>query len=157
VRYIVMPVRALRTDVPRVRAPEARAPEVIVLPIDALAQWGGVVTACGDPCLVVDGAGVVAAVSRAGADLLGTAADCMVGESLDATLRLVDFIDNALEAQGVARRIPPLIALAENALSRGVMRVLRPDGGLLLLDAVAAPIHDGTGMAVGSVSFLTRV
>ena len=134
---------------------DSRAREVIVLPGDALSHWATVVKACTDPCLVVDAAGVVAAVSAPAAELLG--ATCMVGQSLDATLRLVDYIDNALEAQGAARRIPPLIALSDNALSRGVMRILRPDGGRLLIDAVAAPIHDDEHRPIGSVSFLAAV
>ncbi len=132
-----------------------RAPDAIGLPEGALCHWVEVARQCLDACLVVDATGIVAAVSPAAASLLGSGG--MTGQSLDAVLRLVDYIDNALEAQGAARRIPPLIALTENALSRGVMRVLRPDGGRLLIDAVAAPIHDGDHRPVGSVSFLAAV
>jgi PAS domain S-box-containing protein len=140
------PARA--TDAPR---------EVIVLPDDALATWSAAVGKSGDPCLVVDSSGTVAALSPAAADLLGAAPTKLVGKLLDESLHLVDFIDGAQEATGTGRRIPPLIAVLDNTLSRGVIRVRRPDGHRLMLDATAAPIHDGSRKVVGAVSFLSAV
>jgi PAS domain S-box-containing protein len=132
-------------------------PEVIVLPEDTLATWTTAVGRSCDPCLVVDSYGTVTALSPAAAELLGAAETKLVGKPLDESLHLVDFIDGAQEARGTGRRIPPLIAVNENTLSRGVIRVRRPDGHRLMLDAAAAPIHDATRRVVGAVSFLSAV
>lgn len=105
----------------------------------------------------MDADGTVAALSDTAAELLGTAAANLVGRPLDEVLNLVDFTAGAQEAQGAARRIPPLIAVTENALSRGMMRIQLPDGERRMLDAVAAPIHDGDRRPVGAVSFLSLV
>lgn len=145
VRYIVMAVRPLSLN------------HVVVLPDDALTPWAAAVRAAHDACLVVDSSGVVSALSPAAADLLGAEPASIVGQPLDGSLYLVDFTNNALEARGANRRIPPLIALAENTLSRGVIRVRRPDGHRMMLDAVAAPIHDPARRAIGALAFLSAV
>jgi PAS domain S-box-containing protein len=124
---------------------------------DALGHWVAAARASLDACIVIDVGGVVAALSPTAADLLGAAASTMVGKSLDDVLHLVDFTDSGQEAQGVARRIPPLIAVRENSLSRGMMRLKRPDGARMMLDAVAAPIHDTQRKPIGAVSFLASV
>ena len=177
-RYIVVPLRALDAEaapqapprpsegtgvlhaVPsppdaRAEGPQhARRPEP---PSDPLGHWVAVARACLDACLVLDAVGSVLAVSPTAAELLGTPQEAFVGRALEEALFLVDFTDVANEARGLERRIPPLIALRENSLSRGVMRVRRPDGHRLMLDAVAAPIHDGGPKPVGAVSFLASV
>lgn len=99
----------------------------------------------------------MAGLSPTAAELLGAAPSSLIGHSLDAVLNLVDFTDGAREASGAARRIPPLIAVRENSLSRGMMRVRLPDGGRRMLDAVAAPIHDTDRKPIGAVSFLASV
>jgi PAS domain S-box-containing protein len=178
VRYIVVPIHALRRasdvpaqawapDVPASTPPPAvdAAPagaepygaEPSALPEDALAHWVSAARTSLDACLVVDAGGTVAGLSPTAAELLGTAAAALVGRSLDEAINLVDFTDGAQEARGAARRIPPLIAVRENSLSRGMMRVRRPDGGRLMLDAVAAPIHDTERRPIGAVSFLASV
>jgi PAS domain S-box-containing protein len=123
----------------------------------ALAHWVAAARTSIDACLVVTAGGTVAALSPTAAEMLGTNAMSLVGQSLDAVLHLVDFTDGANEARGIERRIPPLIALRENSLSRGMMRVRRPDGHRLMLDAVAAPIHDTERRPIGAVSFLAAV
>jgi PAS domain-containing protein len=137
------------------------APRTIHLPEPdddgALAHWVRAARESLDACLVVDAGGAVAGLSATAADLLGTSAASLVGRLLDDVLNLVDFTDGAQEARGAARRIPPLIAVRENSLSRGMMRVRLPDGARLMLDAIAAPIHDGDRRAVGAVSFLASV
>jgi len=150
VRYIVVPIRALATA-PDHAEPSPSEPE------DALGHWVSAARASLDACLVVDAGGTVAGLSSTAAALLGTEAGSLVGRSLDEVLCLVDFTDIALEARGADRRIPPLIAVRENSLSRGMMRVRRPDGHRLMLDAVAAPIHDGERNPIGAVSFLVSV
>lgn len=128
-----------------------RAPE------DALGHWVAAARHSLDACLVVDATGLVAGLSATAAELLGTASTGLVGRQLDDVLNLVDFTDSSAEARGNARRIPPLIAVRENSLSRGMMRVRLPDGGRRMLDAVAAPIHDNERRPIGAVSFLASV
>lgn len=149
-RYIVVPVFAL----PRAGAV---AESVAAQGDDMLARWVAAARMSIDACLVVDAEGTVAALSPMAAELLGTAAPALLGQHLDAVLNLVDFGDGGSAARGTERRIPPLIAVRENSLSRGVMRLRRPDGARLMLDAVAAPIHDAQRRAVGAVSFLVAV
>lgn len=185
-RYIVVPIHSLATDaapVPPGTAPPAAprrwdvphedaingwqpavatsatpaADAVEELPEDALAHWVAAARASLDACLVVDAGGTIAALSPTAAELLGTNATAFVGCALDDVLHLVDFTDGAQEARGTDRRIPPLIAVRENSLSRGMMRVRRPDGHRLMLDAVAAPIHDTDSNPIGAVSFLASI
>ncbi len=159
-RYIVVPIRAAvratgdgHAPEPNGVAPEADGPAAD----DALGHWVAAARHSLDACLVVDDSGLVAALSPNAAELLGTPPETVVGRSLDEVLHLVDFTESAHEARGAERRIPPLIAVRENSLSRGMMRVRRPDGARLMLDAVAAPIHDTDRRPVGSVSFLASV
>ena len=148
-RYIVVPIRAL--------APEPEREPPPAEPEHALGHWVAAARASLDACLVVDAGGTVAALSPTAADLLGTHSSDLVGRHLDEALVLVDFTDVALEARGNDRRIPPLIAVRENSLSRGMMRLRRPDGHRLMLDAVAAPIHDEERKPIGAVSFLASI
>lgn len=156
-RYIVVPIHALaplRAEPVR-EVDDARPDEGP--PESALACWVDAARSSLDACLVVDAGGTVAGLSATAADLLGAAPGTLEGRALDDVLNLVDFRDTALEAQGQDRRIPPLIAVRENSLSRGMMRVRRPDGHRLMLDAVAAPIHDGDLKPIGAVSFLASI
>jgi PAS domain S-box-containing protein len=153
VRYIVVPIVAL--------AGQGGAAASAAAPAepggDALAHWVKAACRSLDACLVVDVAGTVSALSPTAADLLGTDAATVLGRSLDEVLHLVGYTESAGEARGAERRIPPLIAVRENSLSRGMMRVRRPDGARLMLDAVAAPIHDSDSNPIGAVSFLASV
>lgn len=126
-------------------------------PDDALGRWVAAARTSLDACLVVDAGGMVAALSPTAAELLGTSAAGIVGKPLDEVLNLVDYGDASQEARGAARRIPPLIAVRENSLSRGMMRLRLPDGERRMLDAVAAPIHDDAANPIGAVSFLASV
>ena len=151
-RYIVVPIRSLAS--PR---PQADREDAVTECDDALGHWVAAARASLDACIVIDVGGVVAALSATAAELLGAAASSVVGHALDDVLHLIDFTEGAQEAQGVARRIPPLIAVRENSLSRGMMRLRRPDGARMMLDAVAAPIHDLARKPIGAVSFLASV
>lgn len=148
-RYIVVPIRAMAPEPER--QPPRHEPE------HALGHWVAAARSSLDACLVVDAVGTVAALSPTAADLLGAETSELVGRHLDEALVLVDFTDVALEARGNDRRIPPLIAVRENSLSRGMIRVRRPDGLRLMLDAVAAPIHDEEQNPIGAVSFLASI
>ena len=160
VRYLVVPLRTLDAGHSAAPVPTvewAAEPTAEPAPGDALAQWVAAARTSLDACLVVDAGGTVAGLSSAAALLLGAAPHSLIGRSLDEALALVDFTDVAHEAQGAARRIPPLIAVRDNSLSRGMMRVRLPDGERLMLDAVAAPIHDSERRPIGAVSFLASV
>ncbi|MDQ6648706.1 MAG: PAS domain-containing protein [Actinomycetota bacterium] len=126
---------------------------------DPLADWMRVATASADACLVVDERGRVAAVSAPAAELLGEHADRMVGRDLlEEVLDVVDFTDEGGPGEHYAERIPPLLSVSRNVLTRGLLRVRRPDGQRLTLDAVAAPVHGRSGSAVvGSVTFLATI
>lgn len=165
-RYIVVPIRALADGDPGVAAggvaagghtPISAFAPLGLAPEDALGHWVAAARVSLDACLVVDAGGTVAGLSPTAAEMLGTAAAGLVGRPLDDVLNLIDFTDGAQEARGAARRIPPLIAVRENSLSRGMMRVRLPDGGRRMLDAVAAPIHDNDRRPIGAVSFLASV
>ena len=126
---------------------------------DPLAAWMRVASASAEACLVLDDQGRVAAVSAHAAALLGEHADRMVGRDLlDEVLDVVDFTDEAGPGEHYAERIPPLLSLSRDVLTRGLLRVRRPDGLRLTLDAVAAPVHSRSGSAVvGSVTFLATI
>lgn len=171
-RYIVVPIRAVvqpdqgfpdrRSTGPPVvsgtpRSPDEPLDDLPHHPEDALARWVAAARTSLDACLVVDAGGTVAGLSPTAADLLGTSPAGIIGRPLDEVLNLVDFGDTALEARGAARRIPPLIAVRENSLSRGMMRLRLADGERRMLDVVAAPIHDDDANPVGAVSFLASV
>ena len=153
-RYIVVPIRALAPVEPALNGTPAPAYEA---QDDALGAWVAAALRSLDACLVVDAGGTVAGLSATAAELLGAVAGSLIGHPLDDVLNLVDFTDSGQEARGNARRIPPLIAVRENSLSRGMMRVRLPDGGRRMLDAVAAPIHDTESRPIGAVSFLASV
>lgn len=151
----MVPLRALLTAPPAAGPASPAPPEPE--PETALGHWVSAALTSLDACLVVDAGGTVAGLSSTAAELLGTAPGSLVGHLLDDVLNLVDFTDGAQEARGSDRRIPPLIAVRENSLSRGMMRVRLPDGARRMLDAVAAPIHDNERKPIGAVSFLASV
>jgi PAS domain-containing protein len=125
---------------------------------DTLGQWVKVVNASLDACLVVDEDGRIAAVSGRAADLIGEPADGILDRALvDDVLRIVDFTHAAAPGDDVDRRIPPIAALRDDHLSRGLLRLMRPDGDLIMLDAVAAPIHDDHRRIVGAITFFASL
>lgn len=128
---------------------------------DPLGAWVRVATASPDNCLVVDRLGRCAGISPGAARLLGHPAGDMVGRDLGAgLLDLLDFSDGAGAGSGSSfvPQIPPLLALTSNVLTRGLLRLRRPDGARVTVDAVAAPLHDGRSpVPVGALSFLLPV
>lgn len=125
---------------------------------DALGQWVKVATASRDACVVVDDRGRIAGVSATAAQLIGEPADGIIGRSLvDDVLNIVDFTHAAAPGDDYERRIPPVSAVRDNHLSRGLLRLLRPDGDLVTLDAVAAPLHGEHRRTVGSITFFASL
>jgi PAS domain-containing protein len=126
-------------------------------PGDAVADWAGLAGRSADLVVVLDVGGRVCAVSSAAAELVGDPDPAnTVGRHLLDVLDLVDFNPMPGDASMYADRIPPLLALASNALSRGLLRI-RTAGRTETLDAIAAPLHDSSGALVGAVAFLARL
>ncbi|MFL6138897.1 MAG: PAS domain-containing protein [Frankiaceae bacterium] len=124
---------------------------------DPVAGWAKLAADSADLVVVLDATGSVLAVSAAAADLFAdVGVDQITGRHLLDVLDLVDFNPTPGDASMYADRIPPLLAIASNALSRGLLRV-RTGGLTVTLDAVAAPVHDRSGALAGVVAFLARL
>ena len=120
----------------------------------ALETWSAAVSGAEtDACLVLDVAGVVRAVSAPASRLLGCSVEELHGRSLLDVLHLVDFDEQDLPGD-YADRLGPLVVLRSRGLMRGLVRIRRPDGLLATFDCTSAPVHDGGGGVIGSVSFL---
>ena len=121
-----------------------------------LDRWGFAADAASEPCLVIDARATIVALSEAAGELLGLGANA-VGRSLfDGVPRLLDFSpDRGDLGDGDLSKIPPLLALSSERLSRGLLRV-EHDGVASTLDAVATPLFDD-GRLAGSLTFFSRV
>ncbi len=125
-------------------------------PTTPLAGWSAPVATAHDACVLVDTAGRVVSISASGAAVLGCAAATVTGRPLLDVVTLVDFATGEAPAD-YAARIPPLSALKFATLVRGLLRVRAAGDRLVTVDAVAAPLHDGAGEVVGSITFLAPV
>ncbi|MDX6229934.1 MAG: hypothetical protein QOI76_3324 [Frankiales bacterium] len=124
---------------------------------DVLTPWCKLVEDSAEPCFVLDPSGSVVAASAAAAELLGEyGPDQVVGHHLLDVVDLVDFHGGTAGAV-YADRLAPLLALAGNTLTRGLMRVRFADGATRTLDAVAAPLHDADGQVAGTIAFLASI
>jgi PAS domain-containing protein len=143
---LILPIRSL-ADIPDAATGE-----------ESLSHWVKVASASLDPCLVLDEKFRVAGVSWSAAQLIGEPAAGIVGRNLvEDVLRVVDFTDAAGSGEIYARGIPPVAALRDNHLSRGLLRLRRPGGDRITLDAVAAPIHGHSDRVVGSITFFASL
>jgi PAS domain-containing protein len=141
----------------RHRAAEPAGPDEADGRHDAVAGWARLAGRSADLVVVLDVSGRVLAVSPSAAELVGDPdSAAAVGRHLLDVLDLVDFNPMPGDASMYADRIPPLLALASNALSRGLLRI-RTGGRTETLDAIAAPVHDSSGALVGTVAFLARL
>jgi PAS domain-containing protein len=130
------------------RAPAASTP---------LSHWLTTVNTAQDPCLLLDAAGRVLAVSTTAAGLLGCSEGGVIGRHLLDVVDVVDF-DSGTSSPDYAVRIAPVAVLANGGgLMRSLFRVRRRDGEQATVDAAAAPLHDDRGRVVGSMTFLAPV
>jgi PAS domain-containing protein len=130
---------------------------VAARPSEVALAWARLAAGSADLVVALDGGGRVLAMSPSAAQLIvGPGSDRVAGRHLLDVLDLVDFNPTPGDASMYADRIPPLLAIASNALSRGLLRV-RTRGRTVTLDAVAAPLHDASGALVGAVCFLTSL
>lgn len=122
-------------------------------------RWSASVRGAAEPCLVIDDAGAIAAVSISACNLLGFASpDEVIGRVLHSgdLLALVDFTPApAALSEGDMEKIPPLLALSSGRLARGLMRV-RSGAASVTMDAVATPLWDRSRV-VGSLTFFCLV
>jgi hypothetical protein len=133
--------------------PQARMPagSEFVAGID---RWISTVATAAEPCLVIDVATRILAVSPSCSELLGFGkpVDAVGRPLLGGVLRLIDFTAGGGELdEPEIERIPPLLAIRSKRLARGLMRVLtdRPESHLTV-DAIATPLvqadHVGASM-----------
>jgi hypothetical protein len=138
--------------------PQARTPaEAEFAP--GVDRWASTVAAATEPCLIIDTATVIVAVSASCTELLGLGKPPeAIGRQLGGALRLLDFTAGAAELEeSDAERIPPLLALRSERPARGLMRVVPEAGGTpLTVDAIATPLLDGDRVA-GSLTFFSAV
>lgn len=124
---------------------------------EALRSWVTVVATAADPCLVLDRDGRIAGVSTSAAALVDEEPAALVGRRLVGDVfAIVDF-SAAAQPLGDRAHVPPTQALAAGVLSRGLIRIRRPDGTTATLDAISAPLHDSDGAIIGSLTFFAPV
>lgn len=142
-RYLLAPLRELQPNDPTA----GRGP---------LAAWASAVRSASEACVLLDTQAAVAAASPAFAELVGVPMAELVGAQLfDTVLRVLDFNGGLPVPAEEVSRVPPLLALSAGALARSLLRVRRPDGTCLTLDAVSSPLHTASAEGVqGSVTFL---
>jgi len=126
-------------------------------PSEVALAWARLSAGSADLVMTLDAGGRVLAMSPSAAELIvGPGRERVTGRHLLDVLDLVDFNPTPGDASMYADRIPPLLAVASNTLSRGLLRV-RAGGRTVTLDAVAAPLHDASGALVATVCFLSSL
>jgi len=123
-------------------------------------RWGTTVATAAEPCLIIDGASTILAVSPSAAELLGLGrpAETVGQPLLGGVLRLIDFTAGGGELdEPEIERIPPLLAIKSGRLARGLMRVQTDAGDAhLTVDAIATPLTEA-GDVVASLTFFSAV
>ena len=125
----------------------------------SLELWGFAVAMASEPCVVLDGDGLVVAASPGCGQLLGFDPVESVGLRLvDEVLRLLDFNTVSGELRGwEVDVIPPLLAIRSGGLARGLVRISGgAGGGASTVDAVSTPLKQD-GEVVGSLTFFNPV
>jgi len=139
--------------------PQARTPAEAEF-VAGVERWTSTVATAAEPCLVIDVAGTILAVSPSGSELLGLGkpADAVHQPLLGGVLRLIDFTAGGGELdEPEVEKIPPLLAIRSERLARGLMRV-RAEGPEphLTVDAIATPLLSGE-QVVASLTFFSAV
>jgi hypothetical protein len=122
-------------------------------------RWAITVATATEPCLVIDGAATIVAISPSASDLLklGKPVDA-VGQSLLGGVRLIDFTAGGGELdEPEAEKIPPIMAIKSGRLARGLMRVQTDPGDPhITVDAVSTPLMDAD-QVVASLTFFSAI
>jgi hypothetical protein len=139
--------------------PQARTPAEDEF-VTSIERWTITVAAAAEPCLIIDGASTILAVSPSCSDLLGLGkpADAIGQPLLGGVLRLIDFTAGGGELdEPEIEKIPPLLAIRSGRLARGLMRVQTDAGDAhLTVDAIATPLQDAD-QVVASLTFFSAV
>ena len=141
--------------------PQARTPDESEF-VSSVDRWAATVWQALEPCLVIDVAFSIVAVSPSASELLGLGNGMdAVGQPLlggEGSLRLIDFTAGGgdLTEQEI-EKIPPLLALTSERLARGLMRV-QPSGedSHLTVDAIATPLLESDRVAA-SLTFFSAI
>jgi hypothetical protein len=126
----------------------------------SLDLWAQPVSIATEPCLLVDAAGVVIAVSPGCEQLLGIDPGDALGRSLvGGVLRLLDFGPGLSDlSPWEADKVPPRLAAKTGGLARGLMRIVGPGGTPRTVDAISVPLRDSaTAPVAGSLTFCALV
>lgn len=139
--------------------PQARTPAEAEF-VTGIERWTSTVAMAPEPCLVIDAASTILAVSASCSELLGLgrAAESVGQPLLGGVLRLIDFTAGGGElAELEIEKIPPLLAIRSEHLARGLMRVQPATGGPhLTVDAIATPLMQGD-QVVASLTFFSAI
>jgi len=124
-----------------------------------LENWLHTVSEAEEPCLLLDGDGVVLAASSSCHAALGlpSRGGSLVGRGLlEDVIELIDFSASRIRLRpDEVERIPPLFALSTGALARGLIRI-RSGASTWTLDAISTPLRV-SGAVLGSLTFFHRV
>jgi len=139
--------------------PQARTPTEDEF-VTSIERWTTTVATAAEPCLIIDGASTILAVSPSCSELLGLGkpADAVGQPLLGGVLRLIDFTAGGGELdEPEIEKIPPLLAIRSGRLARGLMRVQTDAGDAhLTVDAIATPLLDAE-QVVASLTFFSAV
>jgi hypothetical protein len=138
--------------------PQARTPAEAEF-VPGVDRWAATVAAAAEPCLIIDTATLIVALSASCSELLGLGKPAeAIGKPLGGALRLLDFTAGAADLEETdAERIPPLLALRSERPARGLLRVIPGPGETpVTVDAIATPLLDGDRVA-GTLTFFSAV
>ncbi|GLZ02209.1 hypothetical protein Acsp02_94600 [Actinoplanes sp. NBRC 103695] len=123
-------------------------------------RWTNTVAGAVEPCLVIDVATTIRAISPSCSELLGLGkpADAVGTSLLGNMLRLIDFTAGGGDLEEPElEKIPPLLAIKSQRLARGLMRVQTGgDEAHLTVDAIATPLTEND-QVVASLTFFSPV
>ncbi|GAA2636128.1 hypothetical protein [Paractinoplanes durhamensis] len=138
--------------------PQARTPAEAEF-VPSVDRWTSTVAAAAEPCLVIDTATKILALSASCSELFGLGKPIeAIDQPLGAVLRLIDFTAGAGELdESDADKIPPLLAIRSERLARGLLRVVpTPGDPPLTVDAISTPLLHNDRVA-GSLTFFSPV
>lgn len=138
--------------------PQARTPAEAEF-VPSVERWTSTVAAAAEPCLVIDTATTILALSVSCCELFGLGKPLeVIGQPLGTALRLIDFTAGAAELDETdVEKIPPLLAIRSERLARGLLRVVPgPGEAPLTIDAITTPLLHNDRVA-GSLTFFSSV
>jgi hypothetical protein len=123
-------------------------------------RWSTTVAGAAEPCMVIDVAARILAISPSCSELLGLGkpVDAVGSSLLGNVLRLIDFTAGGGELEEPElEKIPPLLAIKSQRLARGLMRVQTgASEAHLTVDAIATPLAE-SDQVVASLTFFSAV